>query len=201
MALYFIYKITNIKTNLSYIGKSVNPNSRFKTHLREAYRNKYKNYFHNSIRKYGNESFKLEIIESDIQNENDAYCREKLWIDKLNTISPHGYNSHGGGRGGTFNPSSELRKKLSDAKLGYTPWNVGKIMNISKRFNIKSFVKPKIRNSTYIITFDSGKTITVYNLSEFCKLGNYKQSNLSNLLNKKKLKKHKDIISIIRCFY
>jgi group I intron endonuclease len=102
MIIYSIYKITNVLTLKCYIGKSANPAARFRVHLSEAFRNKYKNYFHNSLRKYGANIFVLEIIESNITDESVAYAQERHWIKIYNTVSPNGYNSNQGGKGGSL---------------------------------------------------------------------------------------------------
>jgi group I intron endonuclease len=121
----FIYKITNLITLRCYIGMTKRSIiTRFKAHCYEASVQKYNMYLHNSIRKYGKENFKIELIE-ECTPEN-LHEREVFWIKELNTIQPHGYNEHIGGKGGCLNPSPELRKKLSDARKRYgTSWNKG----------------------------------------------------------------------------
>lgn len=122
----FIYKITNTITNKCYIGQTKRTISkRLKTHFQEALANKYDMYLHKSIRKYGIENFVIELIEEC--SVDNIYEREIFWIRELKTVAPNGYNQHEGGRGGCLNPSNELRKKLSDAKKDYIPWNKGKI--------------------------------------------------------------------------
>jgi group I intron endonuclease len=111
MIIYSIYKITNVLTLKCYIGKSANPAARFRVHLSEAFRNKYKNYFHNSLRKYGANIFVLEIIESNITDESVAYAQERHWIKIYNTVSPNGYNSNQGGKG-----ESRETEKISTAE-------------------------------------------------------------------------------------
>lgn len=98
-------------------------NERFKSHIRESLNQKYNMYLHNAIRKHSKECFEISLIE--ICDDNIAAEREKYWIKELNTIQPYGYNEHEGGNGGCPNPSDELRKKLSLAKMGNVPWNKG----------------------------------------------------------------------------
>jgi group I intron endonuclease len=121
----FIYKITNIITQKSYIGQTKRTiQRRFNSHISEAKRNLYDTHLHRSIRKHGADKFTVELIEEcDANNISD---REIFWIKELNTKSPKGYNLHDGGYGGCLNPSDELRKKLSDAKKGSVPWNKDK---------------------------------------------------------------------------
>lgn len=96
---------------------------RFKAHIYEALSNKYDMYLHRSIRKYGSDSFEIELLENC--DSFNVYSREKYYIKTLNSLSPSGYNQHEGGKGGCLNPSPELRKKLSKAKLGKPTWNKG----------------------------------------------------------------------------
>ena len=62
-----IYKITNLKTNNSYIGQSVDIEQRIKTHFRRAFiefnNNEYDKALYRAIRKDGIENFKTEVLE------------------------------------------------------------------------------------------------------------------------------------------
>lgn len=80
-----IYKIVNDINDKVYIGQSNNPTRRFKEHCKYAKDN---TLIHKAIIKYGEEHFKMKIIEwtSDYNN------REQYWIKELNTINPNGYN-------------------------------------------------------------------------------------------------------------
>ena len=126
-SIYSIYCITNIVTNKKYIGFTKrSTEKRFRTHISEANRNLYGMYLHNSIRKYGKENFIVETLMSNLSYD-DAARIETETILLTNTIQPHGYNEHQGGKGGCKNLSEELRKKLSSAKKGCTPWNKDKV--------------------------------------------------------------------------
>lgn len=187
--MFHLYKITNKINNKKYIGVSVNPDRRFKQHIIDAKNSKYDTYFYNAIRKYGAESFILEILETR-ELQNDIFLLERLYISKLNTICPNGYNSHLGGKGGLYNPSSLLRKKLSDSakkrkthknlvpfKQGHIPWNKGKFVNISSKFNksSKKYKKSKLGKSYTLYTLSDKtnnkiiKIIGNYELQKFCK--------------------------------
>ena len=91
-----------------------------------------------AIIKYGKENFDKEIIEY-VEDYPDRKClsqREKYWIDKLNALSPNGYNlSPGKGlltkdsidkiketkkKHGGYHHSEETKRKISDAHKGKT---------------------------------------------------------------------------------
>ena len=59
-----IYKITNIINSCYYIGSSINIKKRWREHVIMLTKNKHDNAFlQNSWNKYGEKSFKFEIIE------------------------------------------------------------------------------------------------------------------------------------------
>lgn len=86
-----IYRITNLKTNESYIGKSTNIKNRFKQHIRTTIgldgvaRTK----IHSAMKEYGIDNFSFEVLEKctkEIYSE-----REKYWINFYET-NVYGYN-------------------------------------------------------------------------------------------------------------
>lgn len=85
-----IYKTTNLITNKIYIGQTITNN---KNYLGSGI------YFLKSLKKYGRENFKREILESvndlKLLDEKEIY-----WIKKLNSTDPKiGYNINDGGQG------------------------------------------------------------------------------------------------------
>lgn len=88
-----IYKITNVINNKIYIGQSIDPNRRFISHCSRAYNDSDNSPIHAAIKKYGKNNFILSIIEWT----DDYNNREKYWIQKLNSLSPYGYNVAKGG--------------------------------------------------------------------------------------------------------
>lgn len=88
-----IYKITNMINNKIYIGQSVDPNHRFISHCSRANNDSDNSPIHTAIKKYGKENFVLDIIEWTEDYNN----RERYWIQKLNSLSPFGYNIAKGG--------------------------------------------------------------------------------------------------------
>lgn len=140
----YIYKITNLKNNMIYVGQTINPEKRWQKHLSVAKSDyKYKSYFYNAINKYGKENFKFEIIEECDANLLDE--RESFWIDKLNTITPNGYNLTPGGvyLFGENNPffgkshsketKIKISKKLTGRKASIKEIEVRKIINTGQR--------------------------------------------------------------------
>ncbi len=143
---FYVYLVECLKNNKKYVGKTSNcPFKRFNNHYSEAKRNLYSNYFHNTLRKYDKSHFKVSVLEI-CSSEDLAYEKEKYWIENLKTLAPLGLNSTSGGKGGTFNPSEETRKKLSLAKKNYVPWNKNKIISIKRIFNMKSFWRESREN-------------------------------------------------------
>jgi hypothetical protein len=108
-----IYKITNLINGKIYIGKDTTSD---------------KNYYGSgvlikrSIKKYGIENFKKEILE--ICSSNDELClKEMYWIDFFNSSNLEiGYNISKGGDGGdtiSNNPNKEIIiSKLSKVRKG-----------------------------------------------------------------------------------
>ena len=93
----YIYKITNLQNNKSYIGQTIKPvEKRFAQH-----KNNYtKQYFsqlalYQAFKKYGIENFSFDTIE-EVDNEK-LDEREKYWINFYDTYY-NGYNSTLGGR-------------------------------------------------------------------------------------------------------
>jgi len=94
-----IYKITNKITNKSYIGQTIySVKKRYKGHLSAAFKYNSGFYIHRSMRKYGEDNFKIEIIESNIpilcdlkSKKTLLYIRERYWINYYDTYN-NGYN-------------------------------------------------------------------------------------------------------------
>ena len=96
----YIYKITNNQNLHAYVGQTrIDVFQRWKDHCRVAFNPKSPEYdfpLHTAIRKYGQENFKLEIIEKCSDDELDD--KEIYWIEYYNTYHT-GYNAALGGSG------------------------------------------------------------------------------------------------------
>lgn len=76
--------------------------------------------FFNAILKYGWDTFRHEILYTDLTKDKAEQLEIEL-IAKYNTLDPqNGYNLDPGG-GGTSSPTEEVRLKMSAARLGTHP--------------------------------------------------------------------------------
>lgn len=107
----FIYKISNRITGQSYIGKTTRTlNERFDDHIRNSKTGK--TYLYSAMRKYGKDNFELSLVE-ECENEQ-VDCRERYWINELNTRAPNGYNMSAGGTGGDNADSPNFVSSMKD---------------------------------------------------------------------------------------
>lgn len=130
----YIYKITNTANGKIYIGQTRKAvKTRWTNHVTCAQNQSHRDYnipFHNAIRKYGRNAFRVETIEEcDNSLLND---REKYWIAKLHsTDKSKGYNLNLGGLGCS---------RYNDAEL-LSLWNDGlSFEEIKTRIGICRFV-------------------------------------------------------------
>ena len=91
--------------NKKYVGITRDTKTRWRMH---AYPSSKCRYIRNALLKYGVDKAKFEIIERDVSPE-DADEREQYHIDRLNTLTPNGYNLTSGGR---YHRHSEETKQL-----------------------------------------------------------------------------------------
>lgn len=106
-----IYKITNLITQKSYIGQSINIQKRWTKEKNKAFNpesNEYNKTLSKAFRKYGIKNFKFEILEEcDIK---DLDVKEKHFIKVYNTYF-NGYNETTGGNQGNCNNCSKISKE------------------------------------------------------------------------------------------
>jgi group I intron endonuclease len=109
----YIYKITNLINNKSYVGYTADPQARWKDHRH----NQGSKLVFQAIKKYGVDNFKFKVITEDTLDNEQKY------IDKYNTIAPHGYNINVGGglppnhRGKTYEQIYGNKKKAEQQRL------------------------------------------------------------------------------------
>ena len=107
-----IYKIINGVNNKVYIGCTVTSlEKRYYEHLYRCFKTDYKSKLYNSIKKYGEENFTIELIEEcDIDK---IYEIERTYIKQYDSFK-NGLNSTLGGEGCLgYTHSPEIRKKIS----------------------------------------------------------------------------------------
>ena len=113
-----IYLIRNIITNKVYVGQSTNIQRRWWEHKSRAFdpnNNCYNKPLYCSMRKYGLDAFKLEILcECSIEELNQL---EADYITKFNCLVPFGYNIL----------ANSDRKNIPNPK--YICKNCGKLLN------------------------------------------------------------------------
>ena len=108
-----IYKITNKENGLIYIGCTINSlEKRFGEHLSRCFTSEYKSKLYNSMKKYGQENFTIELIEEcDL---NIIYETEKKYVEQYDSYN-NGLNSTMGGEGCLgYTHSPEIRQKISE---------------------------------------------------------------------------------------
>jgi group I intron endonuclease len=97
----YIYKITNSVNGKCYIGQTIRSvGQRFKEHFHPSSGCLF---LQRAIIKYGKDAFRVETLES-INGESKTEIIKKLneieikYINANNSLFPHGYNGHLGGR-------------------------------------------------------------------------------------------------------
>lgn len=136
-----IYKITCNATGNIYIGSSAySIQGRFRRHRGDLLRNEHENqYIQNSWNKYGQESFKFEVIESCAKEL--VLIREQFYID---TLKPQFNMCPVAGSCLGKKASAETKRKMSLARLGktikQTKWSnerrYNRLMPIFKNFPV-----------------------------------------------------------------
>ena len=92
-----IYKITNLINGKSYVGQSVDIETRFKRHKQTAFNPNSKSYnypLYRAIRKYGIENFSFDVVQECFESELNE--NEIFYIEQYNSYYK-GYNQDKGG--------------------------------------------------------------------------------------------------------
>lgn len=109
-----IYKITNLINNKIYIGQSIDIEKRYKNHIyfsKNPSSREYNTPIHAALRYYGENNFKIEILEKCKKEELDE--REIYYINKFSSNNREiGYNLTNGGDGRKGNAKSILQYDL-----------------------------------------------------------------------------------------
>lgn len=113
-----IYGWYNTLTDMWYIGQTIHPEVRFKTHIHESTNQNDNNYFHRALRKYGLDKFVYCVLEDNVLREN-LNMKEQEWIEYYDSFYS-GYNLSAGG--GQTIYSDEVKRKLSESHKGKSCW-------------------------------------------------------------------------------
>jgi len=174
MKTWYIYKITNLLTDRSYVGQHLKRNK--KEPLNDGYMGS-GIYIKKSIKKYGKHNFKKEILKDNIHCQTAANIFEEIYIKKENTLHPGGYNfktassmsgngnntkghklseehkkkisqNHKGGYKKGDKISEDVREKISLANKGQIAWNTGKKASEETKLKMSKARKgkPNIKN-------------------------------------------------------
>lgn len=164
----YIYKITNLINNKSYIGKTTfTIEKRFKEHKENT--NRYLNRpLYRAFRKYGVDNFSIEVVEEvDISELSN---REIYWIEHYHTYS-NGYNATFGGEGKVLYDYDLIAELISSGKTSKEICDeigccVDTVRAVAKKYGLtinglNLFVESKIqvdqftKNGEYCQTFSS----------------------------------------------
>ena len=143
-----IYKITNIKNNKFYIGKTKNMKKRWNSHKRNSKDVNNKTHLYNAMREDGVENFIIEEL-FHVFNESDLDDIETYFIKKYDAIK-QGYNILPGGEGGHFSEKNrEISSKLRKGKTFEEQFGEERAKDIKERKNKASSESLKGRNITW----------------------------------------------------
>lgn len=131
----FIYKITNTINNYNYIGQTTKGiEQRFKEHLKRSNNDKSNNKFHNAIKHYGKENFRVDLVECC--EDSDLNEREIYWISYYKKLNEAQYNIAEGGYNSPFKykTSEEIRDIVNKAKKTMSEKSEEELKEIHKKF-------------------------------------------------------------------
>lgn len=108
----YIYCITNLINGKKYVGQRKKTVEKSKSYYGSGV------YIKRSIKKYGKDNFKKEILEV-VDGDSILLLseRERFWIKTLDTMHPNGYNLTEGGDNG-YSLSDEAKQKISKTHKG-----------------------------------------------------------------------------------
>ena len=114
--MYQIYKITNQKNGMVYIGSSIEVERRWRQHKESSINEKDHHYNYPlmvAFREFGIANFTFEIVDT-LPTWEAMIEAEHNWIVKENCVVPNGYNQTDKTDSPMFDPA--IAKKMSDTK-------------------------------------------------------------------------------------
>lgn len=134
---YYVYCIQNKLTNKIYIGKSINPEKRWKSEIKCAFNKKDSAYYYPlscAFRKYAKTKdevwyfFNFMVLE-EFDNKQDSYDSEMFFIEFYRSNvkrfgNDHGYNQTDGGEYGVsgFKHTDKNKRQYSILNIGESNW-------------------------------------------------------------------------------
>lgn len=136
-----IYKFENLINNKKYIGRTIHPEGRYKSHV---YNKHPTSLIDRAIKKYGIDSFTYDILCDNVPEEQ-LNILERKYIKEYDCLTPNGYNLTEGGEGTLgWVPSEETKNKIREATIEYNKNNE----NSFKGHKHSEETKNKIGNKT-----------------------------------------------------
>lgn len=109
----YIYKFTHIDSGRSYIGQTIQtPNQRRLEHIANSRYTSREYHFHNSLRKYGVESFTFEVLDT-AKTLEELNSLEEKYVAMFDSIN-NGFNIRQ--PGGNKLHSEESKKRMSESQ-------------------------------------------------------------------------------------
>ncbi len=138
-----IYKATNIITGQCYIGQTIKPLQR-RIQLHQT--GKYRSYFQNSLKKYGIENFKWEILKENVERKMLGIMETFMIMVHNTHVSDGGFNLTWGGEGisGYKHSKESIQKGIETKRRNNT-------LKPSKEA-IQKRVETRRKNGTYKVT-------------------------------------------------
>lgn len=128
-----VYLITNIVNNKKYVGFTTkNEKLRFREHVRNALKKSLKSPLYSAIRKYGEESFLINVLET---HEDDNYALTVLEPKYIKI-----YDTYKSGYNCTFGGEGTLGLKLTPERLSHL-----KSVNLGRKQSIETIEKRRIQ--------------------------------------------------------
>jgi group I intron endonuclease len=157
-----IYVIQNALNGKQYVGQTIKTaEARLIQHFREAkYSKPGSRYLNHAIRKYGDDNFKVSVLEDNIDDNDILDNLERKFIQELNTLAPNGYNIQTGGQAKGRTHCESSRELMRQMKLGDKNHNFGKPRTEEAKRNI-SLAKAGEKHHFYGKTFSDDHKINL----------------------------------------